>query len=118
MCELLIFVYDHTNPDDPLQQVEPGSEQHAALPQPGDVISAQEDGFGWGSEEIGHDWFRLDKYPGVPLAHVEHFLSPLRAERRHDLAPTTREQYRAFGVDPRKPGDLTPIPRKRMPIGW
>lgn len=118
MCELLVFIHDHTANPDPGQRVEDGSEQHAALPKPGDVITAQEDGWNWGTDELTHPWFRIDKYPGKPVGEVEHFLGALPVERHHDLAAITYLQYRAVGVDPQKPGDLTPIPRRRIPIGF
>lgn len=117
MCELLVFVHDHTAAK-PAQRVVPGSAQHAALPKPGDVITAQEDGWQWGTLEVDHLWFRIVKFPGIPVREAEHLLSPLPAEIDHNLSAVTHAQYRGFSLDLTAPALGATVARPRLPIGF
>lgn len=88
MCELLILARDD------------GEVAHPMRYRPGDVVTVQEDGWRWGGEELAGPCFRILALPGFPAASAEPLLGHLLPERDHNLAPTTYERRRAFGLGP------------------
>jgi hypothetical protein len=92
MAELLLFAWDHSTQSVP----KPSLRQIAELPKRYDVVTAQPDGWRWGSAELGHPWFRILACPGAMETDIEPMLSPLLPERDMDDNPTTHWQYRGF----------------------
>lgn len=89
MCELLVRVFDKTNPDCPYHD--------AQCTKRGDVIAVADDGHRWGGAELTHPDWRIVKVPGVPREAATGFLAP---ELNDDPANPSRVlQARAFTFD-------------------
>ena len=88
MCELLVNLVDTSNPD-PLMDV--------GCYKAGDVITVQEDGWLWGSMEVGNTNWSIVKLPGAP---AKSFLSLLNGQAApNPLAPSPMLQLRAASLD-------------------
>jgi hypothetical protein len=108
MCEILVCVKDR------------GASPGQGLPQQGDVVAVQADGWPWGACELGtvvqgnpngnHNFFRIIKLPNVTVNQASRMLSP---EVDVDpLNPSPYLQYRAFYLD------KTKIPTQALINNW
>lgn len=89
MCEALIRVVDKANPGDPYKDCK--------LSKAGDIITVQDDGWSWGSEELQNPDWRIVKFTAVPLSQALAFLDP---EADTDVAhPSRMLRRRKFGFD-------------------
>lgn len=99
MAELLIFAWDHATQSTPT----PSDQQIAVLPKRFDMVTAQADGWNWGTEELANPIFRIISWPSLSLtdveANIEAFLANLPHAVDADLKPTTHGGYRAFFMD-------------------
>src|SRR2546426_11741615 len=92
MAELLLFAWDHSS----LSVPKPSLRQISELPKRYDVITAQRDGWRWGSKELKNPWFRILVCPWATVADLESVLNPLLPQLDINESPTTYRQYRSF----------------------
>lgn len=114
MCEILLCVKDRGN------ILSLDLALYHRLPKQGDVVAVQEDGWPWGSCELGqtvqgnpngnHNFFRVIKLPNVTVNQASRILSP-----EVDIDPNNPSpylQYRAFYLD------KTKIPTQALTTYW
>ena len=112
MCEALVCIRNMGQSGDPLID--------SCAPKRGDVVTVQEDGWNWGTCELGqivqgnpngnHAFFRIFKFPNTSVAQAAKMLS---AEKDTDPQnPSPYLQYRAFFFD------VTKIPSGALQIYW
>jgi len=89
MAELLIRVYDKTNPDSIYLD--------AGCCKRGDVIAIQDDGWPWGSQELTLPIWRIIKITGVPAANLTSLLTPESVSNPN--APVTLQRKRGYFWD-------------------
>jgi hypothetical protein len=95
VAELLFFKWHHA-----LQSVPtPPIPNLAALPKRFDLVSAQDDGWIWGTQELTNPWFRIISWPPLQLTAALEFLLPLPADLDVDSKPITYQQYRKSFLD-------------------
>lgn len=90
MCELLVRIKDKVDTD---IYVDVG------LPKRGDVITIQEDGWGWSAAELKNPEWQIIKYPGVSVESLMDFITP-EVDRNPDVSKRSKMlQRRTVKID-------------------
>lgn len=107
MCELLVFVRDKTNPNDPYKD--------ARLYKAGDVVVVVPDGWKWGLRELDNPDWRIIKIPNLAPAALQNLMDVgfnlgsldaknvlRRRSNRLDLAAITDAGFADFLADDKR----------------
>lgn len=91
MAELLVRTEDNTIPEDALMDLKSWKK--------GYVITVQENGWAWGSEELANPLFTIIKIPDMTVAQAGMFMGYLDNSIRDSGIPDKENPLRAFKVD-------------------